>query len=132
MPKLIDLTGLTIANLKVVKFVGGRRANWICICLKCGQERLIHGYNIRNGRSTQCGKCRYKLYVKHGHGRRGKHSPTFTTWAAMKERCNNPNHRAYKWYGGKGIKICKRWDISFGNFLSDMGERPTGMSLDRL
>jgi len=49
----------------------------------------------------------------------------------MKERCSNPNASAYRYYGGHGIKVCKRWMDSFENFLADMGERPEGMTLDR-
>jgi hypothetical protein len=45
----------------------------------------------------------------------------------MADRCNNPNHNHYKYYGGRGIKVCKRWQgkDGFVNFLSDMGERPS-------
>jgi hypothetical protein len=47
-----------------------------------------------------------------------------------KQRCRNPNNRDYKYYGGRGIKVCDRWD-NFDNFLSDMGMRPEGMTLER-
>jgi len=46
-------------------------------------------------------------------------------------RCTNPKQISYPWYGAKGIKVCKRW-MKFANFLYDMGERPEGMTLDRL
>jgi hypothetical protein len=49
----------------------------------------------------------------------------------MKERCTNPNRDNYEDYGGRGITFCKRWE-DFENFLQDMGERPEGMTLDRL
>jgi len=49
----------------------------------------------------------------------------------MCERCHNPNHIAYRNYGGRGITVCERW-ISFENFLADMGERPQKMSIDRI
>lgn len=49
----------------------------------------------------------------------------------MRQRCNNPNNDKFHWYGGRGIKICGRWD-SYANFVTDMGERPAGMTLDRI
>ena len=58
------------------------------------------------------------------------HTPIYEAWKSMRARCNNPNNPAYKNYGGRGIKICKRWD-SFKNFFADMGQAPAGKSLDR-
>jgi len=55
---------------------------------------------------------------------------TYTCWLSMRERCNNKNHDHYSYYGGRGIAVCERWK-SFDNFLSDMGEKPEGMTLDR-
>jgi hypothetical protein len=54
------------------------------------------------------------------------------TWKAMKQRCLDERSVAYEHYGGRGITICKRWRSSFKNFLADMGERPSGKSLDRI
>lgn len=68
------------------------------------------------------------------HGYAG--TKTYGVWASMKGRCNNPNHQAYADYGGRGIKVCARWDTdqggSFENFLADMGEKPPELSLDRI
>lgn len=55
---------------------------------------------------------------------------TFRLWSGMKQRCTNPNARAYRYYGGRGISFCKEW-ASFENFLADMGEAPDGFSLER-
>jgi hypothetical protein len=49
----------------------------------------------------------------------------------MIARCTNPNHRSYREYGGAGITVCEQWR-TFANFLSDMGEKPDGRSLDRI
>ena len=58
-------------------------------------------------------------------------TPTWHTWRAMRQRCNDPNMIAYSRYGGAGIKVCKRWD-DFRVFLKDMGERPQNTTLDRI
>lgn len=47
------------------------------------------------------------------------------------ERCSNPNHRDFRLYGGRGIKVCDRWQ-SFACFLEDMGERPPGKTIERV
>lgn len=68
--------------------------------------------------------------TRHGH-RGGKRTPTYNSWRAMIYRCTYPNHPRYADYGGRGVKVCERWR-SFTNFLADMGERPLGMTLDRI
>ena len=50
-------------------------------------------------------------------------SPEYRSWQMMKNRCLNPKARDYPYYGGRGIKLCKRW-LQFENFLEDMGRRP--------
>jgi len=57
--------------------------------------------------------------------------PLYHTWEAMRQRCNDPNAANYKNYGGRGISVCKRWN-DFRKFIEDMGERPQGMTLDRI
>jgi hypothetical protein len=67
---------------------------------------------------------------KHGHKSRNNESSTYTSWRAMKSRCLNPKNPFYKYYGGRGIKICKTW-LTFTGFLKDMGERPVNLTLER-
>ena len=58
-------------------------------------------------------------------------TPEYRSWIAMFSRCTNMNREKFKNYGGRGIKICKRWK-KFEKFYEDMGERPVGESLDRI
>lgn len=60
-----------------------------------------------------------------------RNSDTYRSWAAMKQRCENPKHAAYARYGGRGITVCKRWQ-KYENFREDMGARPKGSSLERI
>lgn len=56
----------------------------------------------------------------------------YWVWSDMRQRCQNPNHKAYKNYGGRGIYVCDRWMI-FANFMADMGMRPEGGAMiDRI
>lgn len=55
----------------------------------------------------------------------------YDRWQAMLQRCYNPNRKDYKHYGGRGIKVCKRWH-KFTQFAGDMGDPPEGCSLDRI
>ena len=59
------------------------------------------------------------------------YTPTYKSWANMKDRCLNKNNRAYKWYGAKGINVCDKW-LSFIAFFNDMGEMPLGFSIERI
>lgn len=67
----------------------------------------------------------------HGHAAGTKPTPTYTSWKAMKNRCSNPKNKKFSRYGGRGIAFDPRW-IKFEHFLADMGECPSGYSLERL
>lgn len=71
------------------------------------------------------------MNYKHGHYSGNKASGTYSSWAAMKSRCDDPNNDSYDHYGALDISYDPRWNL-FENFLADMGERPEGMTLDRL
>jgi len=69
---------------------------------------------------------------KHGHSPSGQpYSPTYLSWMHIKQRCLYKGSQNYPMYGGRGISVCARW-MDFQNFLADMGERPAGMSIERI
>lgn len=57
--------------------------------------------------------------------------PLYATWNSMLSRCYTKNHTNYKYYGGRGIKVCPEWRYNFWQFVKDVGERPKGCTLDR-
>jgi hypothetical protein len=59
-------------------------------------------------------------------------TPTWRSWFGMRQRCLNAKATNYALYGGRGITVCERWRDSFEAFLEDIGERPEGMTLDRI
>lgn len=70
-------------------------------------------------------------FSKHGHARVHQRTAEYRIWSSMIQRCCNPNHRGYKNYGGRGIKVCLEWR-DFRTFFADMGKRPSSKySLDR-
>ena len=58
--------------------------------------------------------------------------PGYSVWQAMIQRCYNPNGASYPRYGGRGIQVCERWKNSFVEFFKDMGEKPEGLTLERI
>lgn len=76
-----------------------------------------------------------KARTKHGGTPRGNRMPEYRVWGTMIDRCYNEKCERYRYYGGRGIKMCDRWrgENGFANFIADMGRRPAkGMSIDRI
>ena len=128
MPNLKPLTGLRFGRLIVVSRGRNDKWNqttWHCRC-DCGAEKSISGANLRKGNTASCG-C-YKIEkiaaLNRTHGQSGALTKTteYRIWANMVNRCTNPNNPAFKHYGGRGIRVCRRWQ-KFENFLADMGPR---------
>ncbi|HJQ65350.1 MAG TPA: hypothetical protein VJ816_03180 [Gemmatimonadales bacterium] len=100
---------------------------WLCRCT-CGTEKEVSEFTLVTGLSKSCGCGRF------GDMPGAQHTPEYWAWRTARQRCTNPNTRDFKRYGGRGIRMCKRWD-KFSNFLDDMGFRPEGperYTLDRI
>ena len=133
MPRLIDLTGQRFGFLVVESFSHRTHSYeyfWNCIC-DCGTKCKAWSASLKNGNKKSCG-CFQRDARKTNHRVHGAYgTATWSSWSAMHRRCRgeSPHHRKY--YLDRGITVCDRWS-DFNLFLSDMGERPTGMTLDRI
>jgi hypothetical protein len=56
----------------------------------------------------------------------------YYAWRDMMRRCCDPSNKDFRYYGGRGITVCERWQKSFDNFMEDMGSAPRGLTLDRI
>lgn len=132
--KAIDITGQKFNRLTAVRFSHkGKwgKQHWLYAC-ECGKVKVTTKGDVTRGKTRSCGCYQVEKITKHGFGGR-KPTSEYNTWQGMKKRCLNPNNPGYKYYGGRGIKVCDRWKDSFPNFLEDMGNKPTKEhSIDRI
>jgi hypothetical protein len=99
--------------------------------LKRSPERVFCSRACQGRHAKDTGIRRGPQNARWKHGRSTIRDSTYGIWKAMIKRCTNPSTVGYKYYGGRGITVCERWVNSFESFLSDMGERPAGTSIDR-
>jgi hypothetical protein len=145
MARIALLAGKKFGRLRVIRDSGFRingHVYWLTQC-SCGREKLIRSQSLTEKITQSCG-CLGAERLKQFAGSARTHgamardaSPgvrgAYISWANMLARCSNPKHPAFENYGGRGIKVCKRWQgrKGFAHFLADMGERPEGLTLDR-
>lgn len=109
-----------------------KRAKWLVRC-DCGVEKEVLAESLRSGSTKSCG-CLRSESVKSKNMTHGlSNTEMYRRWQMILDRCNNPNSKAYKNYGGRGISVCKSWSESFESFIRDVGYPPgKGYSLDRI
>lgn len=135
--KLIDLTGQRFGRLLVLEYRragGGGAAYWRCLC-DCGTEKLVTGGSLRRNNTRSCGCLKSDVLTarnfKHGLMTRTGRTRTYNSWQQMIARTTNPDHPRWADWGGRGITVCDRWR-DYPSFLADMGEKPPGLTLDRI
>jgi hypothetical protein len=129
----VDIIGQSFGHLKVLKFISQdkRYDKWYeCLC-SCGNITKCSGSSLRSERRKRCQKCKIQIHQKQLQTHKMKGTSTYNIWMGIKARCLNPCNKAYKNYGGRGIKLDPRWH-KFAYFFEDMGARPEGMQIDRI
>jgi len=126
--------GMKFNRLTLVEKVGltaSKHAIWTALCY-CGATITAVAKDIGTGNTKSCGCLQREkaAALVTTHGLTG--TPEHRVWRGMLSRCHNPNDTGHHKYGGRGITVCDRWRASFVNFLTDMGQRPDGKSIDRI
>jgi hypothetical protein len=107
----------------------------LCRC-DCGNEKRVRSHSLLRKIGTKSCGCLHRETIRitsrhHGEKVGGKESPEYQTWMNIRRRCEDSSNKSFERYGGRGIRVCKRWH-AFENFLADMGRRPTSdHSIDR-
>lgn len=143
----LDLTGRVFGRLTALTReplpLKGSGFLWTCLCA-CGNTCRVLARNLTYKLGVRSCGClltqanrsrpnRPSTNLTHGQtARRGlPASGAYVSWSSMKQRCLNPKNTNYRNYGSKGVTIDAQW-LDFERFYSDMGDRPEGMSLDRI
>lgn len=134
MPKFIDLTGYRFGRLFVISRSANNKFNqtvWLCQC-DCGKLTQVSQCKLRSNWTKSCG-CLNREKIKFLNRSHGKwRSKEYNSWDGMIQRCDNKNHKAYKYYGGRGITYDPDWRL-FENFYRDMGDMPLNKrTIDRI
>ncbi len=125
-----DLRGQRFGGLVALRGVyTAYYTRWLCRC-DCGRKVLVARSSLLNPRHGFCSNCYGKRSRVRTHGL--SRTLSYGSWSSMRRRVTDPNHQSYPNYGGRGIKICRRWK-SVTNFVADMGPRPSRRhTIDRI
>lgn len=116
----------------VCEVAKGKQGRTFLAKCDCGNQKEVPLEYLRRNEVKSCG-CLAKevvhippVMIIHGAsgGKSGPRWPEYSIWLAMKDRCLNPRHRFYEYYGGRGITVCMEWRVSFVAFIEHVGRRP--------
>lgn len=138
---LLDLTGRRFGRLEVIGFDHrihkpyGTWIYWKCKC-DCGNTKVVRKDHLISGATKSCGcfekENLNKLAFKSTHEQ--SHTKLYYVWNSMKQRCNNPKVKGYKYWGGRGISVCDEWKDSFYSFYlwATNNGYNHGLTIDRI
>lgn len=135
--KFKDLSGQVFGRLTVLRRAPnqGRQTMFLCRCECTGAEVTVNANSLTRGLTASCGCIRSEVMqvIKRTHGATvgRERSRTYRIWTNMWTRIRNPKTINYHRYGGRGLRVCERWR-SFENFLADLGECPSGHTIERV
>jgi len=134
MGKRINAMGKKFGRLRVIEKAEnkGKHTAWLCKC-DCGAKKVVTTGHLtrKNNPVRSCGCLRREMASKCNMTHGKTHHPSYRTWVGMMDRCYDLTADSYKHYGGRGIFVCDRWhDVN--NFITDMGERKDGYSIERI
>lgn len=133
--KAIDLTGQRFGRLVVIdRAVELPGVWWNCQC-DCGKQTKVRSSQLRYGFTKSCGCLRDELRVEHNKPVHGEtNTRLYDIWRGMKKRCYVKSSAGYKYYGGRGIKVCDEWIADYKAFsdLAKSNGYTDGLTLDRI
>lgn len=139
--KTVDISRVRFGRLVALYRLGydtqSHQTIWACVCDCTGRIVSVPMGHLRRGHTKSCGCLRVDIGTmktfSHGAARRGRRTPEYKIWWGMKSRCYNSKERSYLHYGARGITVCDAWLHDFGQFITDMGQRPSPEhSIDRI
>lgn len=138
MTKPLNLIGLKFNRLTVIKREPNNRwgqTRWLCRC-DCGKLTVVGGTDLKKGHIKSCGCLNLETSLKNLPDNSTHHTSRthlYSVWSLMKQRCENPKHKSYAYYGGRGIKICAEWHdaATFFEWARSSGYRED-LSLERI
>ncbi len=119
MARIIDLTGQKFGRLTVIKRIEnkGKYTNWLCKC-DCGNQTEATSHILRKGEKKSCGCLHREFIINKNKVHEKSNTRLYRIYVGMKQRCYKVSEPCYKYYGGRGIKICNEWLQDFMSFYN--------------
>lgn len=108
-----NLAGKKFGRLTAVEYIG--KSRWVCEC-DCGKRTIATTTWLKESKMVSCGCYKNEMARQRCYKHGGYSHKLYTVWDSMKQRCFNPNNRAYHRYGGRGITVCAEWANEYAVF----------------